>query len=333
MSRANARAERALRLDIAAREEAERALAETRQVSINAAKMAALGEMSANVAHEVNNPLAAILLRAERLEKLANQGRLDAPAALRTAREIGGTAQRIRRIIDALRSFARQGDADPVRPEPVLTIVSDTVELSAQRYRLSGIDLVVDPISSALHVDCRATQISQILMNLLSNAHDAVERTPNTGSGSASRSRGTRCESPSPTAGAASRRDRGPHHGAVLHHQGDRSWHRPRALGLEGDCRGPGRAARARPQLRPNPLRAHPQAQRADRPRSPSAGRAARSAPVAARAQPRGRPARAPASSGSSSAWHRLRSSCGPRLGCCGSGSSCAGRGPGRRRD
>jgi C4-dicarboxylate-specific signal transduction histidine kinase len=177
VSRANARAERALRLDIAARERAEQALADTRQASITAAKMAALGEMSANVAHEVNNPLAAILLRAERLEKLAGQGRLDTAATLRTAREITGTVGRIRRIVDALRSFARQGDLDPVQAESVLRIVSDTLELSGQRYRMSGIDLIVDPISPLLYADCRAPQVSQILMNLLSNAHDAVERT------------------------------------------------------------------------------------------------------------------------------------------------------------
>ncbi len=179
VSRANARAESALRLDIAARERAESALAETRQASINAAKMAALGEMSANVAHEVNNPLAAILLKAEKLAMLAGQGRLDVPAASRTAREIATTVDRIRRIIDAMRSFARQGDTDALRPEPVLGIVKDTVELSAHRFRMSTIELVVDPIPPALHVDCRRAQISQILVNLLSNAHDAVDRTPN----------------------------------------------------------------------------------------------------------------------------------------------------------
>jgi len=177
-SHANARAERALRLDIAARERAERALDETRQLSITAAKMAALGEMSANLAHEINNPLAAILLRAERLEQLGRQGRLDAPATLRTAREIATTVERIRRIIDALRSFARQGEGDPLRPEPVISIVKDTIELCGQRFRMSAIELVVDPIADDLRVDCRPAQITQILVNLLSNAHDAVERTP-----------------------------------------------------------------------------------------------------------------------------------------------------------
>ena len=178
ISQANARAERALRLDIAERERAERELAATRQASITSAKMAALGEMSANVAHEVNNPLAAILLRAQRLELLAAKDRLDVDVVLKTSREIDATVDRIRRIIDALRFFARQADEDPPRPERVQAIVADTVELCAQRFRHRGIDLVIDPIAEDLYVECRGAQISQVLLNLLNNALDAVDGQP-----------------------------------------------------------------------------------------------------------------------------------------------------------
>jgi len=127
MSLANARSERALRHDIEERERTERELAETRQASITSAKMAALGEMSANVAHEVNNPLAAILLRAQRLRLLAQKDRLDSAAVLKAASEIDSTVDRIRRIVDALRAFSRQADDDAFRPERVSAIVADTV--------------------------------------------------------------------------------------------------------------------------------------------------------------------------------------------------------------
>ncbi len=174
-SRENARVERALRLDIAARERAERELAESRQAAINAAKMAALGEMSASVAHEVNNPLTVILLRAQRLDILARIETIGAAVVRKTAHDIDRTVERIRRIVDALRAFARQGDEDPLRPELLAPIIEDTVELCAHRFRQHGVQLRVDAVPDGLQVECRGTQVTQVLLNLLSNAYDAVE--------------------------------------------------------------------------------------------------------------------------------------------------------------
>jgi C4-dicarboxylate-specific signal transduction histidine kinase len=165
MARANARAERELR--------------ENRATAIHSAKMAALGEMSGNIAHEVNNPLTAIRLRTERLARSAAAGTLEPAKVLDSAREIEKTVTRIARIVDALRSFARDVDKDPLRPEPVSQIVKDSVELCAERFRQHAITLQVGDIADDLLVACRGVQISQILLNLLSNAHDAVEGQPN----------------------------------------------------------------------------------------------------------------------------------------------------------
>ncbi len=162
IARANARAERELR--------------ENRAASIHSAKMAALGEMSGNIAHEVNNPLTAIQLRAERLQRALNAGPVEPAQVARTAVEIEKTAARIARIVDALRAFARDVERDPMRPENVAQIVRDTVDLCAERFRQHDISLQVPELPDTLQVRCRGVQISQILLNLLSNAHDAVER-------------------------------------------------------------------------------------------------------------------------------------------------------------
>ena len=177
-SAANAQAEQQLRHDIEERLRAQRELEQTRQASIYSAKMAALGEMSSNIGHEINNPLAAILLRAHRLQRLAAKGTLDLEIVRSVAGDVEATVDRIRRIVDALRSFARDAENDPMRPESVAGIVQDTVELCAQRFRQHSIQLVIDPIEPTLYVECRSAQIAQVLLNLLGNAHDAVESMP-----------------------------------------------------------------------------------------------------------------------------------------------------------
>jgi signal transduction histidine kinase len=176
MSRANSEAERALREDVLERLRAQHELEKTRQTAAYSAKMAALGEMSGNIAHEVNNPLAAILLRAHRLRNLVSHSPLDVEAAERVSRDIEATVHRIRRIVDSLRAFARDAEQDPIRPEPVARIVEETVEICSERFRHHSIDLRVDPIADDLVAECRSVQVSQILLNLLSNAYDAVER-------------------------------------------------------------------------------------------------------------------------------------------------------------
>ncbi len=175
LSRANADAERALREDVRERLCAQQELERSRQTAAYSAKMAALGEMSGNVAHEVNNPLAAILLRAHRLRTLVRQSPLDLQALERVSGDIESTVHRIRRIVDGLRTFARDAEHDPLRPESVARIVAETIEICSERFRHHTIDLRVEPIPPDLMAVCRSVQISQILLNLLSNAFDAVE--------------------------------------------------------------------------------------------------------------------------------------------------------------
>ena len=127
----------------------------------------------------------------------------------------------------------------------------DAIELCAQRFRQHTIELVVEPIAPELYVECRGVQISQVLLNLLGNAHDAVEGAPGAGSASSPRpTREVRIAVSDSGPGIPARSARA-HHGAVLHHQGDRQGHRPRAQRLERDRRGPRRAAGVRRRRRP----------------------------------------------------------------------------------
>ncbi len=161
--------------DITETVKAEKLLALQQEKLFNSSKMTALGEMAGGIAHEINNPLAVIHGRAGQLKEMAQQGDISKETVVKFAEKIEITATRIAKIVKSLRTFARDGDDDYFHSAPLKTIVSDTLELCQERFRNHNIQLLISDIPPHLAVECKSVQISQVLINLLSNAHDAVE--------------------------------------------------------------------------------------------------------------------------------------------------------------
>ncbi|MDR3640825.1 MAG: ATP-binding protein [Humidesulfovibrio sp.] len=141
---------------------------------IQAAKMKSLGEMSAGIAHELNQPLNTIKVGSEYLAFLDEQGREVAPEAFReVVREISGQVDRAAEIIDTLRAFGRKAEllkehVDVNKPiRSVLTIVRRQFELDNIRFRLD----LAENLPPVLAHDNR---LQQIFFNLLTNARDAI---------------------------------------------------------------------------------------------------------------------------------------------------------------
>jgi C4-dicarboxylate-specific signal transduction histidine kinase len=145
-----------------------------RMRAVHASKMAGLGEMAAGVAHEINNPLAIIDTNASHLVFLAERGDLRPEQVLKACQSIQLTVTRISGIVKALRSFARDAGNDPFRSEDVGQILSSTLALCRSRFQHHQVELIVDPLAPGLTIECRAVQISQLLLNILNNAFDAV---------------------------------------------------------------------------------------------------------------------------------------------------------------
>lgn len=169
---------RGISMDVTREKTAEQLISVQTAKMVASSKLSALGEMAGGIAHEINNPLAIIHARAVRLADLAASGNADHDLVAGFASQIGSTALRISRIIKALRSFARDGENDPMEVAQVRRLVEETAEMCRERLRNHGIDLVIDPIPDSMELRCRPVQISQVLLNLLNNAHDAVEELP-----------------------------------------------------------------------------------------------------------------------------------------------------------
>lgn len=146
------------------------------EVSMHAAaKMSSLGEMAGGIAHEINNPLAIIQGKAYLLKRRLTIGSVDPEEIKVELTKIENSVERIARIVSGLRTFSRESENDPFELVKVSTIVGDTLELCRERFRNRSIDLRVN-ICDDPDLETRASQIAQVLMNLLSNAHDAVEK-------------------------------------------------------------------------------------------------------------------------------------------------------------
>lgn len=141
---------------------------------VSASKMAALGEVAAGVAHEINNPVSSISLTTHLMSTLSKTGGLDAEAVQTNTSRIKACVQRIATIVSELRDFSRDSSADPFTPVPVSKIVEETLDLCSARFASKGIKFELGNFPPEWCIDCRASQISQVLLNLLNNAYDAV---------------------------------------------------------------------------------------------------------------------------------------------------------------
>lgn len=153
----------------------EREIAEAKARLISSTKMAALGEMSGGIAHEINNPLTVIQARAFQLSQMVDADKLDPAKVKQAAESISRTADKIAKIIKSLRSFAREGTYDPFELVPVKQLIDETLEFCRTRFYNHGVEIEVGEIDPDLEVECRLIQIEQVLLNLFNNSFDAIQ--------------------------------------------------------------------------------------------------------------------------------------------------------------
>jgi signal transduction histidine kinase len=79
------------------------------------------------------------------------------------------------KIIKALRFFSRTGENDPYIEVSLESIWAESIDLCQTKFNFNRIELRFEPIPDHLYLYCNATQISQVILNLLDNAFDAVE--------------------------------------------------------------------------------------------------------------------------------------------------------------
>ncbi|MBE0413033.1 ATP-binding protein [Yoonia sp.] len=165
----------ALNMDLI-REVAERTAAEARLEKaqddlLQAAKLSALGQMSAGISHELNQPLTAIRSFAENAQSYLERGKPD--IAAQNLGRISEVARRMGRIIRNLRAFARQED-EPAKDVDIVAVIDAVLEIVGPQAAKSGVTLTWVRPSGPIIVRGGEVRLQQVVLNLVSNGMDAM---------------------------------------------------------------------------------------------------------------------------------------------------------------
>lgn len=160
-----------LQKEIDERKLAEERLIKAQEEVIRAAKLAAIGQMSATLSHEYNQPLAAIGTYAENAEKFLELQKPD-----RASENLGFIRQQVERmgaLSRTLLGFARKPDSES-HPVSLHAVIDESVLLCSPRARKSTVELQIEKPTHPLFVLGGKIRLTQVFVNLITNAIDAT---------------------------------------------------------------------------------------------------------------------------------------------------------------
>lgn len=150
-----------------------------RQAIVQAEKMSALGEMSANIAHEINNPLAILHGMAGKLQRQVEENQLDRDQLMALSRQMRNTTMRIAKIVRGLNDFARNTPSDQsMGIYELRSLVEQSIQVCESKLRHSEIS-VQNNVPPGFLVSAHETQLVQVMVNLITNAIHAASKEGN----------------------------------------------------------------------------------------------------------------------------------------------------------
>jgi C4-dicarboxylate-specific signal transduction histidine kinase len=145
-----------------------------KSITMQASRMAAVGQLSAGVAHEINNPLTVIDGKARKIRNLIQADIIEKNQIEDSVQKIESMVQRITRIVRGLRTFSRDGSNDPMSFFQISKFLGDINELVFSKILKGDVDFTINNTLLEDYMYGREVELSQVLINLINNAVDAV---------------------------------------------------------------------------------------------------------------------------------------------------------------
>lgn len=166
--------------DITNRIYSERELKRKNQELQEAKRLAVVGEFTAGIAHEINNPLAIISAKADLLSLQLEMLNVtaDSPVALDTIKDsletIKSTVQHSADLIKNLKTLSSKVELDQIEYHNLKEVMDMALKLSSKRCHNEGIEIHLD-IESKIQVECNQAGLAQVFLNLITNSIDAIK--------------------------------------------------------------------------------------------------------------------------------------------------------------
>ncbi len=160
--------------DLTEQKAAQEALLEQREKLSQVARLSTMGEMTASIAHEINQPLTAIAMYAQASIKMLAMTDFDREKLQSALEKLSQQALRAGSVIERIQRFVRQEDGERQYVD-LNQLVGELAQLSAGDARMHGIELVIEAQEELPLVFCDPIQIQQVALNLIRNAIDAMD--------------------------------------------------------------------------------------------------------------------------------------------------------------
>ena len=147
------------------------------QKLIRADRLASLGQLAASVAHEINNPVSGVLNLAMLMQRILGEDGIPPGRVEEFRRYLGQVATettRVGRIVSDLLSFSRRSKPQSADAD-LNAIVTTTASLVAHKLELAGVAVELDLAEGLPSIRCDASQIQQVVMNLVLNGSEAIK--------------------------------------------------------------------------------------------------------------------------------------------------------------
>jgi two-component system C4-dicarboxylate transport sensor histidine kinase DctB len=162
--------------EIAERVRAERTLRDAQDELIQTGKLAVIGQLSTGIAHELNQPLAALRTLSGNATRFIDRG--DIVTARANLERIAQLVDRMGLITGQLKAFARKSSGER-QPVDLRQVVANAVALLEQRLKTADAHIDVHFAEGELYALCDANRLQQVVVNLIGNALDAMANQPN----------------------------------------------------------------------------------------------------------------------------------------------------------